>query len=803
MLASSLAFVVLARSTAVTSTSLAAPSPPHSSLGILNVTAPPFSIDNTGVTDVTVQLQAAIAAAYGAQLALFLPPGRYLVSDTLHVEQNNYGSSLPVNIRPSRFRPNVIIGSTSALPQRPTFVLQANSRGFNNPLQPKNVMKITNTGRENDNMNQVFRGIDFELQAGNRGALALFMHAAQGGAVQDVTVRMVDAFAGFGGGGGAGASHVNIAAYGGQYGVYFAESEPGPLVAGGVFVGQTKSAIVLTEKAQGPIIITGARVELARNATGPAIMSEWNGTFFNGQSQGAVVVDVSINCAGGGRAAITKGAYMRNVWMQNCSDFYHSAAASSTANIWSVAAEVASGQMWADSHCILGASIMNLTASAGPPPSDLVERHIWDEKTFPSFEDNDVTNAVLQCGAAGDGKTDDSTALQRCLDKHGKVFLPKGIYRLAKTLLLPARGALVGLSQTHSVLAPTVDFAASARAPQPLLRTAARAPVTLAFVGLVTHWHVDGAFTMDWQSRNGIYRSNYETRVCECMWLSDYGSNNTAHGVPTAWPPQECRKGVRLSTPKSLVQGSGRFYNFVSDEDILFTDHVGYRHLLVTSSNYTSSAAAASHRNRVFDGGDDTTTDRLAFYSLNLEHGQSEANGEIRGAAHVDVYGFKKEGSTVSLWVRDSTDINIFAAQGSYTALQNASQYPEDFQRYTPSLYRIERTSPLKVVGVGGTDGCGAGTSPGPDTKCKGVLPCHNYPMSMVDMLAGQFPHEDWPTLLGPVGSLWQPWCGYRYPGAIELLEADGVGRELVATTSPGAVYMRGYPRPRVKSTLS
>ena len=122
------------------------------------------------------------------------------------------------------------------------------------------------------------------------------------------------------------------------------------------------------------------------------------------------------------------------------------------------------------------------------------------------------------------------------------------------------------------------------------------------------------------------------------------------------------------------------------------------------------------------------------------------------------------------------------------TALLNASQYPAGFARYTPSLYRFERTSPFKVVGLGGGDGCGAGT-PGPDEKCKGAVPCHNFPTTDADLAAGHFPLADWPELRQ---SLWQPWCGYRFPGALQLLEADGVGRELVATTTPGAVYMRG-----------
>ena len=115
----------------------------------------------------------------------------------------------------------------------------------------------------------------------------------------------------------------------------------------------------------------------------------------------------------------------------------------------------------------------------------------------------------------------------------------------------------------------------------------------------------------------------------------------------------------------------------MSDEDVLFTDHLGYRDVLVTNNSASPS-------------------DRLAFYAINLEHSMAEANGEFAHAAHVDVYGLKKEGSTAILWIRDSVDISVFGTAGGYTALAKASEYPADFAPYTPSIYRVERSSPLK-----------------------------------------------------------------------------------------------------------
>ena len=51
--------------------------------GLLNATAPPLGIDSSGKSDVTAELQAAIVLAHKLGLALFLPLGTYLVSDTL------------------------------------------------------------------------------------------------------------------------------------------------------------------------------------------------------------------------------------------------------------------------------------------------------------------------------------------------------------------------------------------------------------------------------------------------------------------------------------------------------------------------------------------------------------------------------------------------------------------------------------------------------------------------------------------------------------------------------------------------
>lgn len=275
-----------------------------------------------------------------------------------------------------------------------------------------------------------------------------------------------------------------------------------------------------------------------------------------------------------------------------------------------------------------GATIANVTAlPAGvPPPAETLAQHVlWEEESFPSFESATTVDAVAVCGVKGDGVTDDEPALAACLRKHNdvsvivamasvaavpthaatpaemlecamrctQVFLPKGFFRLGRTLELNSHNRLVGLGQTLSVLMPRsagLEVAAgrgqNRSTPQPLVRTAAGGVAVLAFVGIVSWWHLP-VYTLHWRATAGLWRSNYEFRVCECLWLQDY-----------APPTSPCTTAIKLAVPKTLVEGTGSFVNYVSDEDILMTDHVNYRHLHVLGP--LGNAGNASDRLRFY-----------------------------------------------------------------------------------------------------------------------------------------------------------------------------------------------------------
>ena len=758
-----------------------------------------------GTTDSTAALQGCIERAYRANLALFLAPGRYLVSDTLTVAQEDGGAGAAVNIVPCRFRANVLLGSTAGLPARPTIVLRAGSPGFGNASTPKNLMKITNPKAEDINMNQVIRGIDFEVQPGNPGAIALFFHGArkcsrslassskrpqrsgctEGGVIQDVSVRLSpDSFAGFGGGGGAGTSHFSVAVHGGVHGAYFLESEPAALLGNARLIGQSGSAIVFG--GQGPLVVVGVHIVRPGNASGAAITSALAGKQGPQPASGQIsVVDTVVECGGSSPPAVASNASVtvEGMWTSGCGTIVHQPGsrhppllASDAGSGWSVV-QLARGVdttshsggdrlvmdvTYRNGQRTAGGTVSNVSAAAAGPPSTVLSQHVlWDDATFPGFEQPTTVNAVEKCGVKGDGQTDDEPALAACLKQHRDVFLPKGYYRLGKTLELNAEQRLVGLSQTHSVLMPTTAGLANAGSePQPLVTTAEGSGATIAFLGINSWWHLP-VFTLRWRSTGGLWRSNYETRVCECMWLANFRK-----------PTTPCTKPIPLDVPKTLVQGTGSFLNFVSDEDILMTDHVNYRHLHVSGVGTRANSS-----------------DRTRFYELNLEHSQAQANFEVSNSSHVDVYGLKLEGSTTIMWIRDSHDVSLWGLGGAGDSFpgdpsdwkgtfRNQSydfHVPADLPRYNASTVRVERTDKYTLANLINSDRGAEG---------RPISQIHPVPLTPKLLSAYPWPAVDMPAI---IASEWTPWPGWRIPPSLWSVvgEMDGVRDPAARLSAP------------------
>ena len=648
--------------------------------------------DPTGAIDATAALRACIARAYGHSLPrvpVLLPAGVYTVSDTLAFKQDNPGPDDGINVCPSRFAPHVFIGAPIAAGgARPVLRLAAASPGFSAaartppparggaPPPYKPVVALFSDAGEGVDMNQLFKGVDLDLTApGNPAACGVSHPGAQGATVADVAVRAAPgAFACFCGLNGAGGMHANVRCEGARYGLYIDDSQPVPSGVGVTLVNQSISAILFN--AQETLSLVGASIQLPAAASGPAIAQVGD--------SGMSLVDVAITCGGGGAqtaVATSRSLFMRGVFISGCGTAVAQGGAAAVpgpppGQPWLHFAAFARGVdrspydvatvVYAPARAPHGS--VHVSDSAAPPP-DLVAQHVWEEAAFPDWGAPGVLDARRDCGAVGDGAADDTAALQACLARGaGRVFLPPGLFRISDTLEVPPGGSLVGMNNAASVLlAASGGFPrASAAAPLPMLRTSSGA-ATIAFLGVFTWQHLAHVFTLDWRSQDpaSLWRTAFEGRACECLWLSNYQQRSP--------PIAPCAPPVNFTIAKSVFRGLGRVYSFVNDDTgAIISTGARYRSLLVDGSAGTPAA-------------------RLKFYSLNLEHAQSEANGEIRNSSFVDVFSVKAEGNSVILWLRgDTRNVSVLGFGGDPTAFAFNFTYPPDFEQLAPSLLRVD-----------------------------------------------------------------------------------------------------------------
>ena len=541
------------------------------------------------------------------------------------------------------------------------------------------------------------------------------------------------------------------------------DSQPVPVLVGARLINQSISAIAYSS--QESLSLVGTSIVTAAGATGPAI------TFTAGSTRGASLVDVSIECYGARGVGIdtTQSLYMRDVYFRGCDVAVSQTGVEplpgGTGGNWLHVTEWAAGvqnSAWYNSNVTYtrgvrtpGGHVRSVeTLPDGiAPPTDMISRHVWDETRMASIDTPGVANARADCGARGDNVTDDTTALQTCLSTHLAVFLPPGLYRISAPLEMQVGGNLVGMGNAASfLLAATDGFpGATPASPLPLLRTSdadregsSAAPTVIAFVGLVTWQHLAHVYTLDWRSRHplSLWRTNFESRNCECLWVSSYSTT----------PELPCKLPVNITIAKSVVRGLGRFHSFVNDD----TGHI-------------LSTGAAYRALRVVDtAGFAGPQARTRFYSLNLEHAQSEANGEIANASWVDVYSIKAEGNLPLLWIRGSQNVSVLALGGGTCAHAYNYSYPADFTQSAPSLFRVSDSADVKFAALL-DHGYGATPPYWPPSggDCKWT---HHYPYPGESIAA--YPYWTYPNV-----TMWNCWYGSRTATVYwYMLVVDGKG---------------------------
>ena len=673
--------------------------PRTAALGLADVTKAPFNADPTGARDATEALQQAVDFARDRQMVCFFPPGIYRISDTLTCVQQLYRRANG-RVFGAHLWPCVLVGSRAGA-ERPRILLAPGSPGFGDPRRPKIMVHFWARGyanpttadrvsdglgpeveQPNISMNQMLVNLDLVVGENNPGAIAVRHQAAEGSAIEDCTIDATHGLTGIQGGIGSGGGSAGVTVKGGRVGLdftgYLSGTQPTPTITSFTLCDQTEAAIRSTSRQT--LVAAGLRI-LSRGCAGPLIQVGADSAANQGELtlvDSEVVFDAA---ATGGPdrevVASTHGVCLRNVYVRGATiEGFVDAPPSDLPGEpdgWLRVREYAHScrprmnqghayryPVYIDGRRVEG--VREVERGAVPPP-DLQSRHLW-ATPFPGFESPGAANVkAAPYFAKGDGRTDDTAALQQAIDRSEIVFLPKGYYRITRPLELRPRTRLVGVAQHLSVLVATAaegGFADPER-PAPLVRTAddARADTMVAFCGLWAPHNLAAVYALHWRSGGrSVFRAVEISHAAVPLPGAEGGRGRT--------PP------VPRSHPLVVISGcgGGRWYNFREGGE--YPQARGYRHLMI------EDAAGP-----------------LAFYQLSPQHVSSEAAVELRRAGQVSVFGTKYEGSSTMLCASDCTNLCFFGHGGNGKPVAGGALFR--FERCADFLVANAVDGPTKI----------------------------------------------------------------------------------------------------------
>lgn len=681
-------------------------------LGYLDVSAEPFSADPTGTRDCTAALNAALRFANIYRLAVFFPPGDYLVSDTLHAPTllrkdwdgrlNRAGGHGPI-----------LVGSTRDPERRARIVLAPKAPGFGNPDDLKAVLRVWRPvqpkadahpqhDQNTDAYDFLVNALDIVIGPGNDGAVALRFHGAEGCVLQDVRLDLTKGgHTGLAGLPGSGGSVAGLTVLGGRVGIDSnlwrpdvarpghgkfdgQGSQPGATVSELVLKGQTEWAI--RSNVRGQLVIAGLDLRTAKNGPVIDLPVSW-GPFENVLAVVDGRIDYATTSPDNSVIAGEKSFYFENVYVRNAARIGGPAAAV-TGEGWSRVLQLAyakpapprgtlkepSEAVWLNGREHPGV-FLEFGSPGEEPPADLLSRHGWGEG-FPTFETPGIAN-VRAFGAVGDGVADDTDALERAVAASDVVFIPKGTYRVSRTLQLAPHTKLIGVHHSLSILtgrenAKLGRFGGPNENPdtngRPVIATADSADATtvLAFFAVTasaTYGPHDptpvATYSLDWRAGGqSMVRVVEFTPVKEGSWnewavwqkafKKSEAEIKAAQSDPlrrfhsyTAFPERPGPSVTRHSRVKISGNGGGKWWNFWCHGYFPYAQEV---RILEVRGNKSP----------------------LAIYHLHGQHTHTPAVFELNRARDVAIYGNKTEMHGRFLDMIDSEHIRIYGMGGAF-----------------------------------------------------------------------------------------------------------------------------------------
>lgn len=155
--------------------------------GVVDITEPPYSADNTGAEDAAAAINQALFDLNNTDAVIYFPAGTYRLSQPVEW-QNPPGCGDAANGRTFTCRRQVVLSGAGQ--GRTTLLLEDNHPDFQDPAAPTCVIR-TGASAAMSFRNSV-RNLSIDTGSGNPGANGLCFMASNVGGVHDVTIRSGD-----------------------------------------------------------------------------------------------------------------------------------------------------------------------------------------------------------------------------------------------------------------------------------------------------------------------------------------------------------------------------------------------------------------------------------------------------------------------------------------------------------------------------------------------------------------------------------------------------------------------------------